>query len=272
MKVTQFYSNVGKSTAGLKTQTGHFVKDGKPLLDAPIWGMTLLNAGSMRFRWSEDNRRRDEFFASLCGENRQVAPLELIHSKTVLLVDSCRELYLKKADGVLTKNENLIPTVTVADCMPIFVYDTVSHFFGVLHSGWRGTGIIAEAYSLLHESCGARAEDLCVVLGAHIRNCCYHVDKERARYFAESFGDQCVRQTDSGWALSLEEANLALLDKIGVPRDNVFCVGECTACFSESGHFKYGSFRRETAAMAHDSPLEARQKAFTAQAAFAMVP
>ena len=253
-------------------QTGQFIKDGKPLSAAPVWGMTLLKAGSMRFRWSETNDRRDEFFASLCSSKRQVAAVELVHSKTVLYVDSAQELYFKKADGVLTANPCLIPTVTVADCMPIFVYDSGSSgVFGVLHSGWRGTGIVEEAYSLLRQRCGTRAADLCVVLGAHIKSCCYFVDHGRAALFRQCFGEKCASEAGGRWTLSLQEANLALLEKMGVPRGNVFCVDECTSCFRDRERFKYGSFRRETAGLPQDTPLDERQRSFTAQAAFVMM-
>lgn len=253
-------------------QTGHFIKDGKPLDVSPVWGMTLLAAGSMRFRWSETNDRRDEFFASLCGGKKQVAAVELVHSKTVLYVDSAEELYCKKADGILTANPELIPAVTVADCMPIFVYDSGSSgVFGVLHSGWRGTGIVEEAYSLLRQRCGTHAADLCVVLGSHIKSCCYCVDHGRASLFRQCFGEKCASEVDGRWVLSLQEANLALLEKMGVPRGNVFCVNECTSCFTENGRFKYGSFRRETALLSEDTPLEEKQRSFTAQTAFVMM-
>ena len=254
-----------------QVQTGHFVKDGKVLADSPVWGMTLLSAGSMRFRWSETNARRDEFFASLCGGTRQVAAVQLIHSKSVLLVDRSGELLGKEADGVLTRNPCLIPTVTVADCMPLFVYDSSSGVFGVLHSGWRGTGIVEEAYSLLHQRCGTAPRDLCVVLGAHIKSCCYTVDKDRAAAFKKNFGEQCAKEAGGSWYLDLQEANLALLGRIGVPRGNVLCVSECTACFTQEGRHKYGSFRRQTAQLSEDVPLEQRQRAFTAQAAFVMM-
>ena len=254
-------------------QTGHFIKDGKPLTAAPVWGMTLLEAGSMRFRWNETNARRDEFLASLCGGTRQVAAVQLIHSKTVLLVESTGELLGKEVDGVLTANPCLIPTVTVADCMPIFVYDSGSSgVFGVLHSGWRGTGIISEAYSLLRDRFCTKPEELCVVLGAHIKSCCYTVDKDRAVLFKKNFGEQCAKEAGGSWYLDLQEANLALLGRIGVPRGNVLCVDECTSCFCEDGRYKYGSFRRQTADLPEGTPLEERQKTFTAQAAFVMVP
>ena len=63
--------------------TGNFFYNGKPLSSAPLWGMSVLESGNMRFRWNETNSVRDNFFSSICAEKRKIAQPELIHSKTV---------------------------------------------------------------------------------------------------------------------------------------------------------------------------------------------
>ena len=60
--------------------------------------------------------------------------------------------------------------------------------------------------------------------------------------------------------MSLADANLFLLKKIGIPDGNVFVSKECTCCFKENGAFKYGSFRRQTSSLPQDLPLEEKQK------------
>lgn len=42
--------------------TGNFFYNGKPLSSAPLWGMSVLESGNMRFRWNETNSVRDNFF------------------------------------------------------------------------------------------------------------------------------------------------------------------------------------------------------------------
>ena len=42
-------------------------------------------------------------------------------------------------DGLVTSKKDLILTLKVADCVPIFLYDDNRKNFGVIHSGWRGT-------------------------------------------------------------------------------------------------------------------------------------
>ena len=88
-------------------------------------------------------------------------------------------------------------------------------------------------------------------------------------YFAENFGSECVSFIDGNkYSLSLADANLFLLKKIGIPDGNVFVSKECTCCFKENGAFKYGSFRRQTSSLPQDLPLEEKQKHFTVQTAF----
>ena len=256
-----------------------FYKNGKPFFEnspcddsypIPLWGMSLLAAGSMRFRWNEENLRRDSFLQKL-AENKyamnsaakKIVPLELIHSKIVYDLKSGDETFGKQGDGMITRNRNLIPVVTVADCVPIYFYDTESRAFGIVHSGWKGTGIIADAISLAQKNYGANEKNILVAIGAHIKDCCYAVDEARAKFFADEFGAGCVKKIDrkdgEKFMLSLERANLAVLEKIGVFEENIVVAKNCTCCESE-----FGSFRREAASF----DIVDKSRAFTVQAAF----
>lgn len=341
-----------------------FICDEKELSggEYPVCGMSLLRAGSMRFRWTEENKNRDLFFSTLCGkknfcrggagkaegcvsetaEMREMSyvptvraenflpvpvPLELVHSRDVIILRNGKEAQGRQADGLLTKNKTLLPSVTVADCVPVFFYDRRNGVFGVLHSGWKGTGIIKTALQKAKEEFGTRAEDVSVVLGPHIRSCCYIVDEERANYFAENFTPDCVEAAEtlyygetlnssaalncgatlkfsapSGnfkgkkmFRLSLEKANLSILQKCGVQACNIALCTDCTCC-SESDEkgagsqgckwsgsdrsggqncnsraapeYVFGSFRRETSRLDPALPMDERWKYFTVQAAF----
>ncbi|MBP5465011.1 MAG: hypothetical protein J6Y13_07575, partial [Treponema sp.] len=45
-------------------ESGHFPSL-PPGTDAPDWGMSLCAAGSMRFRWNEQNKNRSAFLSQL---------------------------------------------------------------------------------------------------------------------------------------------------------------------------------------------------------------
>ena len=250
-----------------------FYRDGRPLESGVRWGMTVRKAGSMRFRWNETNRNRVSVLKEICGE-KEAVPLELIHSKTVYAITSASDTDGKTGDGMISTNPSLVPVVTVADCMPLFLYEEKTGVFGVFHSGWRGTGIIAEAIALAEKRYGARPEDICVAIGPHIHDCCYTVDEERARYFSENFTSDCIRW-ESGkdgspqYHLSLEKANLALLARSNIREENIVLAKDCTSCTQDAGgNYPFGSFRRQAAFAPGSLTAEERSKMMTVQAAF----
>ena len=226
-------------------ESGHFPSL-PPGTDAPDWGMSLCAAGSMRFRWNEQNENRTAFLSQLSAGGYETVPIELIHSHQVYAVSSPADTSGKLGDGIITHNRTLIPVVTVADCMPVFLYDPVSRVFGVLHSGWKGTGIAVDAIRLASSLYGSQARDFRVVMGPHIHRCCYRIDRERAAYFANQFTPACVQETEGGFCLSLADANRAALLKAGVLQEHITISDECTCCTKlPDGSFKFGSFRRE---------------------------
>ena len=245
-----------------------FIKDGKPLEDAPLCCLSLKAAGSMRFRWNEPNQVRENFFKSLGIDYSSVVAPELIHSKTVFCVDNADELAVFRAlssegDAVLSANPAYIPAVTVADCVPIYLYDSKKHVAGMIHSGWKGTGIIKEAVERMVHFYKSEPSDICAVIGPHIKDCCYSVDAERADYFKEKFTPDCVTEDGGAFMLSLEKANIKLLLESGVKSENIAVAEECTCCTEE-----LGSHRRETAGCPDNMPIEERSKLFTVMTAF----
>lgn len=251
-----------------------FYKDGKPLDGGPEGGMSVLRSGSMRFRWSEENANRSAYLNELCLPDKKIAAVELIHSHRVYAIEDEKEAHALQGDGIITLNKKIIPVITAADCMPVFIYDPVTQVFGALHSGWKGTGIACDALALAEEKYGSKAWDFSVIMAPHIHECCYYIEEERADFFAKNFSADCVKKIEDGaykgkYSLSLAEANLAALLKAGVRRDNIFISGECTCCKKDAdGEYKFGSFRRQTASLPEDMSLEERQRRFTVQAAW----
>jgi polyphenol oxidase len=45
----------------------------------------------------------------------------------------------RECDAVFTREPDFVLAVTMADCMPILVYDPTTHYYAAIHSGWRGT-------------------------------------------------------------------------------------------------------------------------------------
>ncbi len=212
-------------------------------------GLSLAASGCMGVQSGPENRKR--LFRTAGIDPASAVALTQIHSRIVRVAESALAFAdMPEGDGLITANDSLVPTVTVADCMPIWLLDPVSRWFGVLHSGWRGTGILRTALELASDEWGAKPENLRVILGPHIRSCCYTVDAERADYFRRGFGESSVTLDAERaaandrwpWRLSLAEANRNLALSLGVLAEHIRDTGECTAC-----NPLYGSNRRQGA-------------------------
>ena len=153
--------------------------------------------------------------------------------------------------------------VTAADCVPILIA-APGGAYALLHSGWRGTGIVAAAVDCLRQRFAVAPSSLSVVLGPAIGACCYQVDAARYRSFRDRYGSTAVRREcavrrgnagnqarvavggkddlhhatgqppppgsryRTGLYLDLHAANAILLRRLGV-RD-IRAVAECTSC------------------------------------------
>jgi YfiH family protein len=204
------------------------------------------SAGDMRY--SGGNRER--FFQSLGLDPDRARSCAQIHSRVVLNADNSF-VNQSKADGMTCKDRDVVLAVTVADCLPVFLCDTETGAYALLHSGWKGTGIVLRALAMMAEQWGTRPSSVAALLGPCIRPCCYPVDEERAAAFEAEFGGSggdcppeeyplgpVVRRNGGQPALDLQAANARLLAGAGV-RNLSYCV-DCT--FTDQ---RLGSFRRE---------------------------
>ncbi|HUX12622.1 MAG TPA: polyphenol oxidase family protein, partial [Spirochaetia bacterium] len=170
--------------------------------------LTLRAVGEMGASGGELNETRRAFLDKVSVPRDRFVSLHQIHSRSVLGADP--QTYGSDADGMVTSDRRLCLGVTVADCMPIYLYDRSSGAFGILHSGWRGTGILADAVHAMARLYDAEAAELTVLLGPAIGVCCYRVDAERAALFQKRWGSGAAVRRDGEWYLDMRRANLDL--------------------------------------------------------------
>lgn len=143
-------------------------------------------------------------------------------------------------DAVLTDRNDVLISVAVADCLPIFLVNSKRKVIGMIHAGWRGTllGIARRTLQRAKDQFGCEPGDFTVLLGPCIQSCCYRVSDD----VAILFDADCVsRSHDGGAALDLVRANLKQFVRRGVKEDKIFVVGDCTHCEEQLYH----SYRRE---------------------------
>ena len=100
-------------------------------------------AGQMKFSETGGDEQiranRGNFLHKNGIDPAKLISVDLVHGINVAMVKKNNAgTFIPKTDGLITSEKNLFLSVTVADCLPIFLSDINSRFVGLLHCGWRG--------------------------------------------------------------------------------------------------------------------------------------
>ncbi|MDR2393715.1 MAG: polyphenol oxidase family protein [Treponema sp.] len=205
-------------------------------------GISSRAAGTMSLRDPQGQFHRRRLYTSLGLDPEQVFTCTQVHSREVLVLEPESPREGPPVDGMISGDPQTYLAVTVADCLPVYLYDTESCGFGLVHSGWKGTGIALQALQLMQARWHTRPEAVAAVLGPCIGSCCYQVDAVRVQSFDQEFGGPDgaypLGPVVKGAALDLQAANARMLVNAGV-RHIALCK-DCT--FTDE---RLGSFRRE---------------------------
>jgi len=132
----------------------------------------------------------------------------------------------KDCDGIASNlNYNIMLSLSVADCVPVCMFDPVTKNFALVHSGWRGTykKISNKAVSLLINN-KSNASNIIVYCGVSISSKNYEVDSDVASLFLE----KNIKSNGSKFLLDIKSQIEDDLVSIGVDRKNIFSTEECT--------------------------------------------
>jgi polyphenol oxidase len=183
---------------------------------------------------------RSRFFSALnIGMEQLAFPLQH-HTANVRIVDHPGTY--EYCDALISTMPNLFLAISIADCVPIAIYDPVTKTVAAIHAGWRGTAgiIVKKAIAKLLVQCEAKPANLRVFIGPAAGKCCYEVGAEVASQFSETV----VEPGENGkFMLDVKEANRIQLLQCGVPEDQIEISPYCTISTPELFH----SFRRDQA-------------------------
>jgi len=138
------------------------------------------------------------------------------------------------ADGLVARDPNVVLAVHCADCVPLLLADARRGAVAAVHTGWRGTaaGAAQAAVKALRDNYGSDPRDLIAAIGPAIGPCCYEVDAPVADAFAGwPWAAEVLRPgRPDHWWLDLAAANRRTLRGLGVPAEQIWESGLCTAC------------------------------------------
>ena len=149
-----------------------------------------------------------------------------------------------EADVLVSDASDIAIAVRAADCVPLLMADRVRGVVAAVHAGWRGTSARAAvaAVDALAREFGTRPADLVVAIGPSIGACCYEVGTELVDAFAAAGHERYLidrwfvspppargSRDKAPLALDVARANTDQLILAGVPEDQIFDSGLCTA-------------------------------------------
>ncbi len=159
-----------------------------------------------RFRYSE--RHRFHSFVVARQVHSAVVRTHREAHQGLLVVDG--------VDGHVTDMAGVLLTVTVADCIPIYIASPETGVIGLFHAGWRGVaaGILEAGVAHLCETAEASVENLVIHCGVGICGECYEVGSEVLSVVS---GRRC---SDAG-SLDLRDELVRRAASLGVERVSI---------------------------------------------------
>ncbi|HRZ34032.1 MAG TPA: peptidoglycan editing factor PgeF [Candidatus Moranbacteria bacterium] len=203
--------------------------------------MSEREDGSMKlFKDSDLNlENRKRFFEKIgIGENKIIAA-EIVHGIKVEIVNNSSPNFILEADGLITRDKNIFLSATMADCIPVYLYESEKKIIGVIHCGWRGivSGIIGNAIKETL-SIGGKTENLKIALGPGINSCHFEIKDDVLDRFG-SYPEFVIRREGKIF-VDLKGIIKEQMVDLGIDYKNIENNEECTM-----EDDRYFSFRRD---------------------------
>ena len=182
-------------------------------------------------------RNRKLFFDAIGVSENEVSLQKQVHSTVVKYSPSPQ--HLGECDALFTDKQKNFLAVSVADCVPVFLYDPLKKVVAGIHSGWKGSAgkILTLTINELQERFDVEPSQLIAYIGPCISAKNYEVGKE----VADMFEDDFVILAGEKFYLDLKKQNYSQLIQCDLHSDNIEVSDHCT--YDEADLFH--SYRRD---------------------------
>lgn len=205
------------------------------------YGLSLKADRDMRIGNKDNDKNRKKYLAKNKLEIKNTIAAGLVHGNNVMIVAKNSPVsILPHTDALITDIPGIILTVTVADCLPIYIWDKNRSVAGLIHAGWRGlaTGVVRKTINKIVRRYKTDPCDLIVNIGPHIKKCHFEVGPDVFKKFAKYPG--AIMHYDKKLYIDLAKITREQLIAAGVNIKNIKVSRDCTYCQK-----KYFSFRRD---------------------------
>jgi len=192
-----------------------------------------------------DCRKKENYQKFLEAVGVEVENLVLaqqVHENKIKVVKyQDRGKIISGADGLLTRDWQVVLGIHSADCLPILFWEPQAKIIGAAHAGWRG--VLARLPQKMIDQVirmGGLPENILVAIGPHICGKCYSVNKQRIERFLAEFGK--IEGMVKNNCLDLGVPATIQLLHSGVKPNNILFAKMCTFCNNE----EFFSFRKNS--------------------------
>jgi YfiH family protein len=188
------------------------------------YGMNLSShVGDTRENVAKNRRM---FFAEIgVPEGTRAVYQNQIHATSMTVVHG-GEGIVRNSDALITLQPNVLLAITVADCVPMLIYEPNKQVIASVHAGWRGTEqMIAKSVIKKLKDMGAKPKDMYIFIGAAASGEHYEVGSDVATLFEKKY---IKEQGDDKFLLDLKLANFDQLVFGGVPESHIEVSPLCT--------------------------------------------
>ena len=179
----------------------------------------------------------ERFSGEVGLDPKNLISLKQVHSSNV--ISAIKPGIYADVDGIINKGGELVCSIQVSDCLPIFFANNNSKTIGLVHAGWRGLslGILPEFINKVN--CFKESvSEYNVLIGPSIQSCCFEIRNDVLHRFDSKFynnnGSKKYSVDLQGWAVNQ-------LVSSGIKREKIKVIKKCTFC----SNTLYHSYRRD---------------------------
>lgn len=164
-------------------------------------------------------KNRQRFFSNLGISEEQTVGSYQVHQNNVKVVEKAGQW--TGFDALITNKKSVFLTITIADCVPILIFDPVQKAVGAVHAGWRGTiaQVLTNAIRQMEKHYKTKTEDCLAFIGTCIDGANYEVGPEVARHFPA--GQKNWNESRGKFFVDLKKANQEQLLSLGFPPEHI---------------------------------------------------
>lgn len=177
---------------------------------------------------------KERFLKDFGGIEKNIVAGHQTHSDNIEIIESLDKLYFEDTDGFITNRKDIIIYTKYADCLPIYIVDSIKEIIALVHSGWQGSfkGIGKKAIEMMVERYGCNLKDIKVAFGIGISSKNYEVGEEFLKKFQKKYPKDMIDYSfkNENGKILYDNQKFVYLDlvKFGIDENNIILNELCT--------------------------------------------